>query len=383
MAIQFGCPHCSAHLEVKDAAAGKKRNCPRCGGVLVVPTPVLPSPESVATAGPNQFPSPFSQPSNDTARAALDWAPVASAPSVSPAVTSAGSPFTFPDSGDLKPLPHSNPPVEPAENAHVMSNGVCSVCGCSESFLSKFDTGCRPPPDQVADLSAIPADIPAGEVWFEVRLDSGEIRRFKQVQQLCDLLIAGSANRFTQGRELYAKPSGTGDDQVAALEIWKTRTSWLPIGSGLLHNNYAVHELYDPIGANVKYGVQIACGVLFFVIFFAVFGMESSRGFGAGSFYRYVVESSTPGQTGKTYLILLVVYAVALGAMAAVGAGLSGVPLGFAAGYGVGIYRFSRIRRPPPDQFPGKSGVATYGWASLACVATLFVGLAFLMMRRS
>src|SRR4051794_6150314 len=39
MSIKFSCPHCSKALNVKDALAGKKAQCPGCKQVLRIPAP--------------------------------------------------------------------------------------------------------------------------------------------------------------------------------------------------------------------------------------------------------------------------------------------------------------------------------------------------------
>src|SRR3954471_16474370 len=40
MSIKFRCPHCDKALSVKDELAGKKRTCPGCKTVVIVPTAV-------------------------------------------------------------------------------------------------------------------------------------------------------------------------------------------------------------------------------------------------------------------------------------------------------------------------------------------------------
>lgn len=230
------------------------------------------------------------------------------------------------------------------------------------------------------DANAIPSDLPAGTTWYEVRLSSGETQRLKNLSQVRDMLLAGTINRFTQARELYRKPSGTGQEQQAALEVWKKRTSWRPIGNGLLNDHFSIHVLYDPIGSHVKYAVRIAF-VIATLIGMAFVGIAESRnGFATlGSIYQYGKETSTPGQDGKVGLVALAIYGV-LGALIGCAIGvLAGVPLGTAIGSAIGSLRSHSIRRPPPDRFPHKSLLPLYVGSALACVvlSIMAVGISF------
>jgi len=43
MPIQFQCPHCRHALQLPDSAAGKQGKCPKCGGVVTVPSGAAPA----------------------------------------------------------------------------------------------------------------------------------------------------------------------------------------------------------------------------------------------------------------------------------------------------------------------------------------------------
>jgi len=50
--IQVSCPSCHGSFKAPDSAAGKKAKCPKCGGVIEIPTPVVAEPVYEAVEQP-------------------------------------------------------------------------------------------------------------------------------------------------------------------------------------------------------------------------------------------------------------------------------------------------------------------------------------------
>src|SRR5687768_7567571 len=58
MPIEFRCTSCQQNLRVPDATSGRNAKCPKCGAILVVPSPLgapLPSSTSAAPSPRPQF----------------------------------------------------------------------------------------------------------------------------------------------------------------------------------------------------------------------------------------------------------------------------------------------------------------------------------------
>lgn len=68
MPIRITCPSCSAVLSVRDENAGRAVKCPKCDGVIPVPTPAAPPPAPVAPPPPPARSSDFDDLGDDDDR---------------------------------------------------------------------------------------------------------------------------------------------------------------------------------------------------------------------------------------------------------------------------------------------------------------------------